>query len=127
MGYILLVEDEVLLAFMLMADLNAATAIPVEAYNSTEKAFERLAKGAPALAFLDINLGNMTSFAIAEWLVDRQVPTYFVTSYSLASLEKMKIPASLSSVGVIPKVEFRNKITDLLPHIDERWRRAKRN
>lgn len=127
MGYILLVEDEALLAFMLMADLKAATNIPVEAYNSKDKAFERLAKGVPAYAFLDINLGNETSFAIAEWLMDRHAPTYFVTSYSSASLEKMKIPASLSCVEVIPKVEFRNKISDLLPRIDERRRRCKEN
>lgn len=114
MSYILIVEDEALLGFMMKADINAVSTMPVEICTSSERAFAVVTNRVPHLAFLDINLGNETSFGIAEWLIDRQIPTFFVTSYSSESLKKMKIPTVLSSVRVIAKSGFRKEIGAIL-------------
>lgn len=78
---VLLVEDSLIIALdaediavRLGAD-EAVTAASVSA------ALDLIAAEPPTIAILDINLGSSTSFAIADELLERQVPFMFATGY----------------------------------------------
>ena len=105
---ILIVEDDTLIA------LDLQTLVENAGYNvigpawSVEAAVKLLEHAKPDLALLDINLGGINSFRIAEMLVAKAVPFIFVTAHSRRILhddyadrpvlEKPFLPDTLLSV-----------------------------
>lgn len=78
---VLLVEDSLIIALDaedIVTRLGAAEAATAA---SVDAALDLMAASTPTLAILDVNLGNGTSFAIADALLDRGVPFMFATGY----------------------------------------------
>jgi len=79
---VLLVEDEMLVAWLLqdmLADLGCAVVGPAARVN---QALAIIAAEQVDLAVLDINLNGQTSYAIADALTARGVPFVFSTGYA---------------------------------------------
>jgi light-regulated signal transduction histidine kinase (bacteriophytochrome)/CheY-like chemotaxis protein len=85
---LLLVEDSLIIALdaedilVRLGARNVATAATVDS------ALDQIAMSKPGVAILDINLGDRTSFAIADRLLDLDVPFLFATGYG----EQAQIP-----------------------------------
>ena len=79
---VLLVEDQTLIALDtegLLRELGAAT---VETFTNAEAALAWLTANSPDVAVLDINLGESSSFSIADELLRCTRPFVFTTGYS---------------------------------------------
>ena len=63
------------------------------------QAFEEIARERPALALLDVNLGDQTSLPLADRLVELGVPFAFATGYG----EQLQLPTAHEGVRVIQK------------------------
>ncbi|APP74962.1 response regulator [Xanthomonas vesicatoria] len=82
MTRVLLVEDESLVAMLLedcLTELGYEVAATV---GDVDTALEVVQQGNLDLAVLDVNLGGVLSFPIAEELDTRGVPYIFVTGYA---------------------------------------------
>jgi len=88
---ILIVEDEALIGFDL-ADLLSEAGYRVRGpFGSPEKALDALVEGKPALALLDVNLGEgRTSEKVAEALRASGTPVVFVSGYNPAGSEVLR-------------------------------------
>ncbi len=78
---VLLVEDSLIIALDaedIIMRLGAAQAVTAA---SVSAALDLIDAEAPSVAMLDINLGSGTSFAIADELLERQIPFMFATGY----------------------------------------------
>jgi light-regulated signal transduction histidine kinase (bacteriophytochrome)/CheY-like chemotaxis protein len=99
-GLILLLEDNFMIAEGMRAELQDAGFVNVETLASADAALRFLEKATPALALLDVNLGNgLTSEAVARELQMRDVPILFVTGYG----EQNSLPAHLRTIPVLTK------------------------
>lgn len=78
---VLLVEDNIILAMDAEGFLLELGAKTVEVVPSVDQAIEALNRQKPDLGFLDVNLGNETSLAVADWLKKNGVPYLFATGY----------------------------------------------
>ncbi len=79
---VLVVEDSFLAAASIsrmLIDMNCRVVGPVA---TVEKAMSELAAGTCDAAVLDINLSGQTSEPIADALVERGIPYFFVTGYA---------------------------------------------
>jgi len=79
---VLLVEDQTLIALDTEGLLRELGAEKVETFTNAEATLAWLTANAPDVAVLDINLGESSSFSIAEELVQRARPFVFTTGYS---------------------------------------------
>lgn len=80
--HLIVVEDEPLLA-MMIEDIVQDLGWTVDGSAHTEaEAFTVLARCAPTLALLDINLGLTTSLAVACTCRDRHIAVVFMTGYT---------------------------------------------
>lgn len=77
---ILVVEDEMLIMMQAMNLLKDLVCIPVAAA-TIASALERLAEASFDAAMLDVNLGGMMSYPIADALIALSVPFVFATGY----------------------------------------------
>jgi light-regulated signal transduction histidine kinase (bacteriophytochrome) len=96
---VLLVEDSLIIAMDaedVLTRLGAGQVVPVA---SVRHALEEIERVDPALALLDINLGDETSFAIAEKLLERGIPFLFATGYG----DQAQLPPALLQVPVLQK------------------------
>lgn len=78
---VLLVEDSLIIALDvedIVTRLGAEDAVTAA---SVDAALDLIAAGPPTLAILDVNLGNGTSFAVADELLEREIPFMFATGY----------------------------------------------
>lgn len=82
-AHVLVVEDDHLLALTLAAMLEHAGAKVVGPCASHRTAMEAMEARLPSLALLDANIHGGTSFALAEWLGDHNVPFAFITGEPL--------------------------------------------
>ena len=78
---VLLVEDSLIIALDAEDIVARLGAEDVATAASVEAALNLIAASEPTVAILDINLGNGTSFAVADVLLDRHVPFMFATGY----------------------------------------------
>lgn len=78
---ILVVEDDYFIAADLTRALQRDQMIVIGPVASVTQANETLADNAPDAAILDIELGNKTSYGLADRLMEEQVPVLFVTGY----------------------------------------------
>lgn len=76
---VLIVEDEVLIAMDLQAMLEDYGWSVIGPAGTTVAALALLEAEKPQFAVLDINLGNHTSFEVADQLIAHQVPFLFLS------------------------------------------------
>jgi CheY-like chemotaxis protein len=79
---ILVVEDEYLVAMMLSDSLQSVGSIVVGPVRSIEKAIETI-ESDPNIdaAILDINLGGVMAYPVADVLLARHIPFVFTSGY----------------------------------------------
>ncbi len=85
---LLLVEDSLIIALDAEDIVTRLGAADVATAASVEAALDLIEAERPTMAILDINLGSTTSFAIADELLDLDVPFIFATGYG----EQAKFP-----------------------------------
>lgn len=78
---VLLVEDSLIIALDAEDIVNRLGAEEVVTAASVDAALDLIVASPPSVAMLDINLGNGTSFPIADSLLDRGIPFMFATGY----------------------------------------------
>jgi len=114
MSYVLLVEDEALIAALLAHKIEGLSDRKLVSCNNMRTAFEHVSKDLPDIAFLDVNLGDGTCFELASWLQDRNVPMYFLTSYSRESLKTLGLPNTLEDIEILSKFSTTSKYSELI-------------
>lgn len=82
---VLLVEDESLVA-MLGEDVLTEAGCSVTVAMRLSDALHAVDQGELDVAILDVNLGNETSYPVAERLTQRDIPFVFATGYAAAGL-----------------------------------------
>lgn len=95
----LLVEDNVLLAMDMVHTLKRLAAEDVETVATFDAAMKRVALPGFDFVVLDMNLRGTVSFAIAEKLLERDVPFIFVTGYGSA----IQLPPHLQHIPALSK------------------------
>jgi CheY-like chemotaxis protein len=95
---VIVVEDEPLVA-ILIEDMVSELGWEIVGTAQTEAtALDVLAKCTPAIAILDISLGQQTSLAVAEVCRNRCIPVVFTTGYTAGD-----IPPECGDAPVLPK------------------------
>lgn len=119
MSYVLLVEDEALIAALLRNKIEPLSDRRFVSCSAVAQAFEHVSKDLPDIAFLDVNLGDDTCFELALALQRHCVPIYFLTSYSKQSLKALGLPDALESVEILSKFSTLSKYVELLGALDQ--------
>jgi CheY-like chemotaxis protein len=96
---VLLVEDDVIIAFDTEETLKRLGVGVVFTASTVSQALAAIDKHSPEFALLDVNLGGETGFAVAERLVELQIPFAFVTGYG----EELAFPAIFAGAPKIGK------------------------
>lgn len=96
---IMLLEDQMLIAMDVEGMLADRGFTSVSTVNSVAEANKLIGRAPPALAVLDVNLGDETSISVARKLRELGVPFVFATGYG----ESRVIPPELSEVLVVRK------------------------
>lgn len=96
---VLLVEDSLIIALDAEDILKRLGASHVATAATVEGAIDMLMAIRPTFAVLDINLGDQTSYAIADRLKDKDVPFLFATGYG----EQAELPADHRGRTVVQK------------------------
>jgi DNA-binding NtrC family response regulator len=106
---VLLVEDEMLVAWLLedmLADLGCAVVGPASSVN---QALAMIDVEAIDAAVLDVNLNGQKSYPIADALAARGVPFVFSTGY-----DKDTLPNAYRAFPVLQKPFHRSELNDTL-------------
>lgn len=104
---ILVVEDEPLLAFDYVDELEERGACPVLALNLAE-AVAAIEERLPDFAILDVNLGTETSWSVAATLSSKRVPFVLVSGYAMAA----NVPAGVTPAACLEKPVGAHAIAD---------------
>jgi len=83
---ILVVEDEFLVAAVLVQDLKAAGYDVIGPFANLASAMAAVAAERFDLAILDINLRGEMVYPVASDLADRQIPFFFLSGYTVGSM-----------------------------------------
>jgi light-regulated signal transduction histidine kinase (bacteriophytochrome) len=98
-GYsVLLVEDSLIIALD-AEDILSRFGAAITTASTVDAAHDRLDEARPDFAILDINLGDQTSFGIADRLHDLGVPFFFASGYG----EQAKLPMEHRARPVVQK------------------------
>ena len=95
----MLLEDQMLIAMDVESTLADRGFTSVSTVNSVAEALKLVNRAPPAIAILDINLGDGTSLPVAEELALRHIPFIFATGYGDGGI----IPDRFADVPVIRK------------------------
>lgn len=96
---VLLVEDQMLIAFDAQAMLEEAGVGQVNVAPNAVDALRLIAAMPPDAAVLDVNLGSGTSFPIADELAARGIPFAFATGYG----DQINVPPHYRDMPVVRK------------------------
>jgi PAS domain S-box-containing protein len=107
---VLIVEDDMLIALQMESDLLEQGYVVVGPAHSLQEGLELLATQPVDAALLDINLGQGSSFAIAEQLKARHAPFAFITGYS----DTLLIPDHLRAIPSLRKPFHSEALVDLV-------------
>ena len=77
---VLLLEDDAPINLS-MTEMIEAMGYEVRSLMSVADAFNAANEQPPDVAVLDVNVGSTTSYVLAEWLHNHNVPVIFVTGY----------------------------------------------
>jgi len=108
---VLILDDEVLVAFDLTAIVEDAGGEAVGPYHDVPNALAALDDSVPDFAILDVNLGSSTSEAVANKLKSMGVPFAFCTGYSSG---KSGVPARFPDAPCLSKPVRPQKIVQLI-------------
>jgi CheY-like chemotaxis protein len=105
---VLVVEDEAIVSFLIEDMLAALGCRDIRLAGSLAAAQAELDKGLPGLAVLDVNLGGILVYPVAERLKAAGVPFAFITGYGINGIapewksativQKPFVPEQLSDV-----------------------------
>ncbi len=110
---ILMVEDSLIIALDAEDILKRLGARDVTTAGTVEHALEAIDRSKPDLALLDINLGDQTSFAIADRLHALRIPFLFATGYG----EQAQLPPHHQAQAVVQKPYTLENIARALPKL----------
>jgi CheY-like chemotaxis protein len=110
---ILLVEDSLIIALDAEDILKRLGARIVATAGTVEAALEAIDSSRPSIAMLDINLGDQTSFAIADRLHELGIPFLFATGYG----EQAQLPDIHLARAVIQKPYTLENVARALPEL----------
>jgi CheY-like chemotaxis protein len=108
---VLLVEDSLIIALDAEDILRRLGAMHVATAGTVEHALEVIETEQPSLALLDINLGDQTSFPIADRLLDAGIPFLFATGYG----EQAQLPHRHADRMVVQKPYTLENVARALP------------
>ena len=107
---LLLVEDNLLIA-MDAEDQCRRLGVPdVEVASSVQAALQIIARQAPDLALLDMNLGRENSFPVADALIARGIPFIFATGYGEAGAFPERFRRALVIKKPYSQADIRNAL-----------------
>lgn len=86
---VIVVEDEPFIALDLEQELTRLGCTVLGVAHTEEQAFDLLAAKDPDLAILDVQLGTETSFGIAAFCHDKDIPVIFSSAYDLGHLRHL--------------------------------------
>jgi light-regulated signal transduction histidine kinase (bacteriophytochrome)/CheY-like chemotaxis protein len=98
-GRVLVVEDNMIIALDAEATMERLGATMVDVAPNVSEALREIEKGPISFALLDVNLGNESSFPIADRLMALGVPILFATGYG----KNIDFPPRFSNVPVVSK------------------------
>lgn len=107
---VLIVEDEPIIAMDMADALNRAGWTVIGPAGTIKQAEAAIAKEYPTVAVLDINLGSVSTFPIAERLHASDVPVAFLTGQA-----NMDLPPVLNGAKVFSKPAA---MDDLVAHLE---------
>ena len=110
---VLLVEDSLIIALDAEDILRRLGAREVLTEGTVSEALHIIDTARPDIAILDINLGDHTSFAIADRLADAQIPFMFATGYG----EQLQLPEAHRARIVLQKPYTMASLARRLPGI----------
>ncbi len=108
---VLLVEDTMIIALETEDILRSSGVERVDLATNVAQALGLIEAARPDFAVLDVNLGDQTSFPIADQLLALKVPFVFATGYG----EDIAFPAAYSGVPVVQKPYSAATLTQHLP------------
>lgn len=112
---IMVVEDDFLIAALLMDELKDAGADHVEPMSTAHRAHDAIENEAFTAAILDINLGIGADFTVAANLLEKNIPFVFLSGYS-----REVIPLEFQMIPLIAKPYssdlIKTKLRPLLVH-----------
>lgn len=74
---------------------------------SVDEALSAIGTDAPDVALLDINLGDETSYPVADRLMQEKIPFCFFTAY-----QDTAVPERFQNIEIISKTTPRDQITE---------------
>nr|WP_295372870.1 HWE histidine kinase domain-containing protein [uncultured Sphingosinicella sp.] len=110
---VLLVEDSLIIALDAEDILKRLGALHVATAGTVQQALEAIDTATPTLAILDINLGDHTSFAIADRLLELDIPFLFATGYG----EQAQLPDEHKARTVVQKPYTLENVARALPEL----------
>lgn len=110
---VLLVEDSLIIALDAEDILKRLGALHVATAGTVEQALEAIDSTMPSLAMLDINLGDQTSFAIADRLDELGIPFLFATGYG----EQAQLPDDHKARTVVQKPYTLENVARAIPEL----------
>ncbi len=111
---VLIVEDEMLIAFDLMDTFGDAGAAAIGPAGTLEQAFETFDKDETDVAILDIDLRGVSVFPFAEALVKRNIPIVFHSGHGTLENLETRFPGAAICPKPASKEELINKVSSLL-------------
>ena len=106
-GRALIVEDNMIIALDAETTLEALGATSVDVAPSVSEALRVIDRAKPEFAILDVNLGNESSFPIADRLIALGVPIVFATGYG----KNIDFPERFAAVPVVSKPYNEDSLT----------------
>lgn len=110
---VLVLEDEVVVAIDIAAELTDAGWTVIGPAGTLEEAEKLASTQNPRMALLDINLNGKKSFALAADLLEKGIKIVFLTGYSASAL-----PEELCACTVISKPVDMPQLVAALDRID---------
>ncbi|WP_142847104.1 response regulator [Telmatospirillum sp. J64-1] len=84
---IMIVEDEAIVAMLLLDTLEEEGYSVLGPFASVAQASASLGKETPEAAVLDVNLGDEKVYPVADLLAQRNIPFMFITGYGLSGID----------------------------------------
>jgi len=110
---VLLVEDSLIIALDAEDILKRLGALHVASAATVEQGLSAIAEAKPSLAILDVNLGDHTSFAVADRLHELGTPFLFATGYG----EQAQLPGDHAERIVLQKPYTLENLARALPEM----------
>ncbi|MGE0225647.1 MAG: response regulator [Acetobacteraceae bacterium] len=109
---VMVVEDEALVAMMILEYLEDLGCQVVATASRLQEALEKAADVQADVGLLDVNLAGQMSYPVAEVLRGRGIPVVFATGYGTDGL-----PSTLRNVPVLSKPFRQHQLADALQSV----------